>query len=126
MAGKAGIPGYPLTVYPEDLPLIRTRSGKVDMSDVRKVIGAKAMRIILMHHHRVPEEGVVQALRNVKIVRVTFREDTPKYWGQLIEVLYYFQNRKSKESYRHVFHFVPEGDGLSGRVYTHARKYIAR
>jgi hypothetical protein len=119
-------PGYPLTVYPEDLARIRTKSGRVNMADVRKVVGAKAMRIVLMRYHSVPDAHVAKVLENVKVVRVTFREDTPKHWGQLIELLYCFKDRKSNESYRHVFHFVPDGDGLSGRVYTHARKYIAR
>ncbi len=124
-------PGYPIKVHPEDLVGVRFfgKTGQPDMASIRKIIGEKAMCAVLMHYHGVSPENLPGVLRRVKVTRVTFREkdDLPKHWGEmLVELLYRFKDSETKESYRHVFHFVSEKGGLSGRLFTQTRRHISR
>lgn len=115
--------GYPIVFNPGELEVIHHRK-QTSMRDVRKLIGRKAMGIILPMYHNVKPERFQETLGKVRIIRVVLREDTPKHWGQLIEILYRFVGVAG--TYRHVFHFVSSNGGLSGQLFTQTRRFIAK
>lgn len=115
---------YPIVFEPGDFVAVRCRNRQASMSDTRKVLRRKVMRIILQAYHGVTSGDFEEAFKRVRVIRVTPREDTPKHWGLLLEVLYCFVSEPG--TYRHVFHFVPDSGGLSGQLFTQTRRFIAK
>ncbi len=102
------------------------RTGKANMRQVRAVVGRKILTVILPTYHNVAPVDVERMLGGVEIVRVSLHSSNQKRAGPLVEIIYCFPTSKSPGHYRHVFHFVSDRGGLSGKLYTQTRRYSGR
>jgi hypothetical protein len=120
--------GFAISFTPDELSQVHGngRSGKANMREIRAVVGRKILRTILPAYHNVPPPDVEKTLKGVEVVRVSLLSSNQKRAGPLVEIIYRFPGAKSSGHYRHVFHFVSERGGLSGKLYTQTRKYSDR
>lgn len=120
--------GFTISFSADDLASIsgNGRTGKANMRQVRSVVGKKIMQIILPVYHKVAPADVEETLRHVEVSRVSLHSSNQKSAGPLVEIIYHFTNRAARGNYRHVFHFVSQSGGLSGKLYTQTRRYTAR
>ena len=102
---------------PGELTLIKERSNGA-LSQAFRDMMARKLRGILVRRH------VHASSENIEIYGLELRDDVPKTWGRMLEVLYRVKGKRG--SYRHVFHFVLQNGEQSGWLYTQTWQFTAQ
>ena len=123
----------PITIYQEEIALIHEPGSlrKVDERRLSRLVGLKALRLILERHHGFTALEAVQAIdeESVSFTAEVSPPAPPSWqvnWGNKLEVVYSLPGQLGR--YRHVFHyFLDRPDSvLQGRLFTQKRRHIAR
>ncbi|MCA9359028.1 hypothetical protein KC926_02370 [Candidatus Kaiserbacteria bacterium] len=125
-SAELAVSDFPISFSKTELDRLgqKNRLSKKELAVLRRMMGKKVVRIILRVYHNVAEADIAEAMKDVEVVRVTLRENTPKYWGRIVEIIYRFQGKAG--NYRYVFHFVSDTGGLNGRLYTQTKNFTPK
>ena len=109
--------GHFVDFEPGELTLIRQRNDVALVQEFRRMMSRKIRSVILRYHPGVQSDEVT-------IFGIDLREDTPRHWGKILEVLYRINGQAGQ--YRHVFHLMLANGDLSGQLYTQTWRHIAK
>ena len=108
---------YEVLFEPGELTLIESRNNPVFSRAFRDMMARKLCRILVRRH-------VHASSASIEIYGLELRDDVPKTWGRMLEVLYRVKGKRG--SYRHVFHFVLQNGEQSGWLYTQTWQFTAQ